>query len=78
VTIPKGELGDDENLTGKANGNDTSKKQKSKESATWAGDKVSYGSVSAQYKEKAYKKVNGSNYPGSMKEKIRHYFDGLE
>ena len=78
VTIPDGTAGNDDDLTGKANGNDTSTKEKSSQSNTWSGNKISYGQVSGQYKEKAYKKVNGSNYPGKMKEKIRDYFDGLE
>ncbi|MBQ9983674.1 MAG: hypothetical protein IJP29_03715 [Lachnospiraceae bacterium] len=77
VTIPEGELGDDENLTGQANGNDSSTKEKSNESRTWSGDKVSYDDVSGEYKNKAYKKVDGSSYPGKIKEKIRNYFNGL-
>lgn len=77
ITVPDGEIGDDENLTGKANGNDSSTKQKSNQSKAWSGDKVSYGEVSGQYKEKAYKKVDGSSYPGKLKDKIRNYFDGL-
>lgn len=77
ITVPDGETGDDENLTGKANGNDGSTKEKSDQSQTWSGNKVSYGKVSGTYKEKAYKKVNGSSYPGKLKNKIRDYFDGL-
>lgn len=77
ITVPEGETGDDENLTGKANGNNSSTKEKSSQSQTWSGSKVSYGEVSGKYKEKAYKKVNGSRYPGKMKDKIRDYFDGL-
>ena len=78
VTIPDGSIGDDDNLSGKANGNGSSIRQKSSQADTWAGNKVSYGQVSGEYKEKAYKKVDGSNYPGKMKEKIRDYFDGLD
>ena len=77
VTIPDGELGNDENLTGKANGNDSSNMAKSSQAQTWSGNKVSYGEVSGEYKEKAYKKVNGASYPGKLKDKIRNYFDGL-
>lgn len=77
ITIPEGEMGNDENLTGKANGNDNSTKQNANQSKTWSGNKVSYDEVSGEYKEKAYKKVNGSNYPSKMKDKIRKYFDGL-
>lgn len=77
ITVPDGETGDDENLTGKANGNNSSTKQKSSQSQTWSGNKVSYGEVSGKYKKKAYKKVNGSNYPGKLKDKIKNYFDGL-
>ncbi|MDE6759232.1 MAG: hypothetical protein K2J90_00985 [Lachnospiraceae bacterium] len=77
ITVPDGETGDDGNLTGKANGNDSSTKEKSGQSQTWSGNKVSYGEVSGRYKEKAYKKVNGSSYPGKLKNKIRDYFDGL-
>ncbi len=77
VTIPDGKLGDDENLTGQANDNDSSTKEKSNESKTWSGNKVNYDEVSGKYKEKAHKKVNGSNYPGKIKEKIKDYFNGL-
>ena len=77
VTIPDSEVGDDENLTGKANDNNSSTKQKSNQANTWAGNKVDYGSVSAEYKEKAYKQIEGANYPAKMKEQIRNYFQGL-
>ena len=77
ITIPNGEVGNDDNLTGKANGNDSSTKSKSNQSQTWSGNKVGYNEVSGKYKEKAYKKVNGSNYPSDMKERIKNYFDGL-
>ena len=77
ITVPDGETGNDGNLTGKANGNDSSTKEKSSRSQAWSGNKVSYGEVSGKYKEKAYKKVNGSRYPGKLKNKIRDYFDGL-
>ena len=77
ITIPDGEVGDDENLTGKGNDNDSSTKQKSSQSKTWSGNKVSYDEVSGKYKEKAHKKVNGSNYPSKMKDRIKRYFDGL-
>ena len=78
VTIPDGTVGDDANLSGKANSNDTSSKQKTNQANTWSGNKVSYGQVSGEYKDRAYKKVNGSGYPAKMKKKIRNYFDGLE
>ena len=78
ITVPEGEIGDDEDLSGKSNGNESSTYQKSSQANTWSGNKVSYGQVSGQYKDKAYKKVNGSSYPSKMKEKIRDYFDGLE
>ncbi|MDO5156043.1 MAG: hypothetical protein Q4D51_08755 [Eubacteriales bacterium] len=77
ITVPDGMLGNDDNLTGKANGNDSSIRQKSNESKAWSGNKVSYGSVSGQYKQKAYTKVNESGYPSDMKDKIKNYFDGL-
>lgn len=77
ITIPDGEVGDDDNLTGKGNDNDSSTKQKSSQSKTWSGNKVSYDEVSGKYKEKAHKKVNGSNYPSKMKDRIKRYFDGL-
>lgn len=77
ITVPDGELGEDENLTGKANGNESSTKAKSNQANTWSGNKVNYGQVSGKYKNKAYKKINGANYPGKLKDKIRNYFEGL-
>ena len=77
VTIPNGDMGDDENLTGQANGNDSSTKEKSSQGQAWSGNKVSYDDVSSEYKDKAYKKVDGSSYPAKIKDKIRDYFNGL-
>lgn len=77
ITVPDGELGDDEDLTGKANSAGNSSTASSDKAQTWSGNKVSYGQVSGEYKEKAYKKVNGSNYPGKLKDRIKNYFNGL-
>lgn len=77
ITVPEGILGNDENLTGQANGNTSGIKEKSNESNAWSGNKVSYGSVSGDYKKKAYTKIQNSNYPSEMKDKIKNYFDGL-
>lgn len=77
VTIPDGETGNDENLTGEGNDNDSSTYEKSDEALTWSGNKVSYGQVSSEYKEKAYNTIESSSYPAAMKEKIKNYFDSL-
>jgi len=77
ITVPEGVSGDDENLTGQTNGNESSSYVKSSQSQSWAGSKVSYGSVSGEYKEKAYRKLDGASYPDRLKEQIRDYFDGL-
>lgn len=77
VTIPDGETGNDENLTGEGNDNDSSTYEKSDEALTWSGNKVSYGQVSSEYKEKAYNTIESSSYPEAMKEKIKTYFDSL-
>jgi hypothetical protein len=77
VTIPEGELGDDENLTGSASGNDSSTYEKSSQSKTWAGNKVNYSDVSASYRDQAYNQVDSSDYPEDMKDKIKSYFDGF-
>lgn len=77
VTIPDGELGQDENLTGKANGNENTQKVTSAESNAWSGNKVNYGQVSGTYKKKAYKQIDGASYPYELKKQIRNYFDGL-
>ncbi len=78
VTVPDGTLGNDDNLTGKANENGSAVKQQSEHGLTWSGNKVDYGTVSGSYKDKAYKQVDGASYPASMKEKIRNYFSDLE
>lgn len=77
ITVPDGEIGNDENLTGKANSNGDNTKAQSNQSSAWSGNKVGYGQVSGSYKEKAYKKVDGSNYPSKLKDRIKNYFDGL-
>lgn len=77
VTIPDGDVGTDENLTGKGTGGGQNTYEKSDQSLTWSGNKVSYGQVSGEYKEKAYRSLETSTYPDSMKDKIKTYFDGL-
>ncbi len=77
VTIPNGDVGTDENLTGKGTGGGQNTYEKSDQSLTWSGNKVSYGQVSGEYKEKAYRSLETSTYPDSMKDKIKTYFDGL-
>ncbi len=77
VTIPDGELGQDENLTGKANSKGSSQKTTSDQANTWSGNKVNYGQVSGSYKQKAYKQIDGASYPTELKKQIRNYFDGL-
>ena len=52
VTIPDGESGQDENLTGKANSKGSSQKTTSDQANTWSGNKVDYGQVSGSYKKK--------------------------
>ena len=64
-------------MSGKSNGNDSSVMAKSDQAQTWAGNKVSYGKVSGQYKDKAYKTVDGSGYPVDLKDKIRDYCERL-
>jgi len=71
-------LGNDDNLNGNNNGDkEGSTYEKSNDSKAWAGNKVNYGEVSGEYKKKAYSKMEGSNYPKKMKNKIKNYFDGL-
>ncbi len=77
VTIPDGESGQDENLTGKANSKGSSQKTTSDQANTWSGNKVDYGQVSGSYKKKAYKQIDGASYPAELKKQIRNYFDGL-
>jgi hypothetical protein len=77
VTIPTGSYQDNENLTGSANDSDSIVTGKTSTDSAWAGNKVSYGQVSAEYKEKAYEKLEGTNYPSSVQDKVKNYFDGL-
>ena len=77
ITIPDGESGQDENLTGKANSKGSSQKTASDQANTWSGNKVDYGQVSGSYKKKAYKQIDGASYPAELKKQIRNYFDGL-
>ncbi|MCM1500907.1 MAG: hypothetical protein NC124_20810, partial [Clostridium sp.] len=48
ITVPEGEIGDDENLTGKTDKSGQETKEKSSQSRTWSGNKVSYGEVSGK------------------------------
>ena len=52
-------------------------KSRADQSNAVAGNKVDYGKVSAEYKQKAYKQVDGASYPAKLKKQIRNYFDGL-
>lgn len=77
VTIPDGEIGDDDNLTGVNNGNGSQTYEKSDGSLTWSGNRVSYGDVSGSYREQAYQQIDSADYPSEMKDKIKQYFDGF-
>lgn len=77
VTIPDGEIGDDDNLTGVNNGDGSRTYEKSDSSLTWSGSRVSYGDVSGSYREQAYRQIDSADYPSEMKDKIKQYFDGF-
>lgn len=77
VTIPEKTMGDDENLTGKMNDSDQVQSARANQANATAGSKVEYGQVSAEYKQKAYKQIDGASYPNELKNQIRDYFDGL-
>ena len=77
VTIPEGTLGEDDNLTGKVDDSGQMQKSKADQANAVAGNKVDYSKVSAEYKQKAYKQVDGASYPAKLKKQIRNYFDGL-
>lgn len=77
VTIPEGTLGEDDNLTGKVDDSGQMQKSKADQANAVAGNKVDYSKVSAEYKQKAYKQVDGVSYPAKLKKQIRNYFDGL-
>ncbi len=77
ITVPGAAVGDDENLTGKQNESDQSYLQESDQSLTWSGEKVDYNQVKSEYSERAYEKLDGSNYPGEVKEQIKTYFEEI-
>ncbi len=77
ITVPGAAVGNDENLTGKQNDSDQSYLQESDQSLTWAGEKVDYNQVKSEYSRRAYEKVDGSNYPGEVKEQIKSYFEQI-
>lgn len=79
ILIPEGTKDQDEKIQSKkGDGKKNSEIQKSNTPNAEAGQKVDYGQVSAKYKEKAMRQVEESQYPATMKEKIKKYFDGLE
>lgn len=77
ITVPGAAVGGDENLTGKQNDSDQSYLQESDQALTWAGEKVDYNQVKSEYSERAYEKVDGSNYPGEVKDQIKSYFEQI-
>lgn len=76
VTVP-GDVGDDENLTGKSGGKGQSYTQKSKNGLAWAGNSVNYSQVVGNYANQAYSDVENNKVPDSMKEIVKSYFAGL-
>lgn len=76
VTIP-GEVGDDENLTGKTSGDGQTYTQSSKNGLAWAGNSVNYSQVVGDYANQAYSEVESNKVPDSMKEIVKSYFAGL-
>lgn len=77
ITIPDKTVGNDDNLTGNAFDTDSSYTVKGGQAQGFSGNKVSYGTVAGEYKNKAYSNLESSSYPDSMKDYIRRYFDGL-
>lgn len=77
VTVPDAEVGNDEDLEGKQNNGGTKYSQKTNQSKTWSGEKKDYNQVKAEYSKRAYNRINSSNYPGSVKDKVKLYFEKL-
>ena len=76
VWIPNS-TGDDDNLTGQKTGSSKNRVQ-TKEGPARAGQKAEIGSVSGQYRQKAYSKLDKQNVPESRQEIVKKYFSGLE
>lgn len=76
VWIPD-ETGDDENLTGQKTGTSKNRKKTSNGPAR-AGQKADLSSVSGQYRQKAYSKLDKQKVPESKEDLVKKYFSGLE
>ena len=77
VWIPDS-IGNDENLTGQKSGTSQNKTKAESQNAARAGQKADIGSVSGQYQQKAYSKLDKQKVPESKQNLVKEYFSGLE
>lgn len=75
ITIPNLGTQDNEALDGKVNTNGSSVTQKGGQA--WTGDSVNYEQVIGSYSDRAYNKVENSNYPKGVQDVVKSYFDDL-
>lgn len=76
ITIDKA-VGNDENLTDDEEKSGSSSSQKTTTAGSYNGKTVNYESVLSQYQNKAYSSISKNEYPGTMSQYIKNYFDAL-
>ena len=76
ITVPIIE-GEDENLTGTGNDNNTGNTSKSNNGLAWSGKKADYNQVIGDYTNSANSKIEKSTYPNGLKSTIKNYFNEL-
>jgi hypothetical protein len=76
VSIPK-KTGDDENLTGKNQGEGDSDIYRQQNGLSWEGEHVDGQAVIKEYAQKAYDGISRGEYPEGMEDVIKQYFNGF-
>ena len=76
VSVPK-ETGDDENLTGKNQGEGESDIYRQQNGLSWEGEHVDGQAVIKEYAKKAYDGISRGEYPEGMEDVIKQYFNGF-
>ena len=77
VSLTGKKTGNDDNLTGKKNGDAKITQKGSQKGGASEGIKAELDSVIGEYSDEAYAKVNSNKVPSAMKDIVKEYFSGF-
>lgn len=77
VSLTGKKMGNDDNLTGKKNGEAKITQKNGQKGEASEGIKAELDSVIGEYSDEAYAKVNSNKVPSAMKDVVKEYFSGF-